>query len=267
MAVTLGGIDSAEILVMTHGLEVPNASGLAGGFPGATVRQRFGRGVLHNGEYPANLLPHDPQDIAGEWLEWGPKPGLMPMTKEDVFAVLWQGGGGWGDPLERDPIAVCRDLRNGILSEKAAHTLYGVICTEQGEVDEDATQTRRRQVRQERIGKKPTELSSQAREGFALGPALRLVRTSKGWQVRSRAGYVLTTGTTAWRANALARPIPQEMLDTLQIRLHPRLTMTAFYCPLSGDQLAVDVHIKGEQPVDDVLLDLTSFEKLQNSVL
>src|SRR5207342_627225 len=41
-ALKLAGLDAADALILTHGLEVPNAGGLFGGWPGATVRQRFG---------------------------------------------------------------------------------------------------------------------------------------------------------------------------------------------------------------------------------
>ena len=46
VALTLGGIDKAMALVMTHGAEVPNTAGLAGGWPGSTVVQRMGRGAI-----------------------------------------------------------------------------------------------------------------------------------------------------------------------------------------------------------------------------
>jgi pyruvate formate-lyase activating enzyme-like uncharacterized protein len=32
--------------------------------------------------------------------------------------------------------------------------------------------------------------------------------------------------------------------------------MSCFYCPVSGDLLAVDVHEKGTNPIDDILLAL-----------
>lgn len=35
-------------------------------------------------------------------------------------------GGGWGDPLDRDPALVLRDVRDGIVSEEAARIEYGV---------------------------------------------------------------------------------------------------------------------------------------------
>ena len=49
VSLTLGGIDKAMALVMTHGVEVPNSHGLAGGFPGATIRQTWGKGAAKDG--------------------------------------------------------------------------------------------------------------------------------------------------------------------------------------------------------------------------
>ncbi len=49
------------------------------------------------------------------------------------------GGGGWGNPLERDPQRVARDVRLGYVSAETAAGDYGVVVTENGEVDERAT--------------------------------------------------------------------------------------------------------------------------------
>ena len=56
------------------------------------------------------------------------------------------GGGGYGDPLERDPELVCRDIEDGLVSPEHALEAYRVVLTE-GEdgfvVDEEATARRR----------------------------------------------------------------------------------------------------------------------------
>ena len=57
------------------------------------------------------------------------------------------GGGGWGDPLLRDPVAVARDVKNGKVSLKAARAEYGVVLDEGTlETDEEATVALRRQI-------------------------------------------------------------------------------------------------------------------------
>jgi len=54
------------------------------------------------------------------------------------------GGGGYGDPLERDPAAVLRDVRNEVLSAEKAAADYGVVIDTRGwTVDAAATRTRR----------------------------------------------------------------------------------------------------------------------------
>jgi N-methylhydantoinase B len=54
----------------------------------------------------------------------------------DVFHHRMAGGGGWGDPLERDPGLVAADVLDGKISRAAAHELYGV------EVDGDERRPR-----------------------------------------------------------------------------------------------------------------------------
>jgi N-methylhydantoinase B len=53
------------------------------------------------------------------------------------------GGGGWGDPLTRDPERVARDVRNEFVSRRQAEQAYGVILTDALEIDADATAERR----------------------------------------------------------------------------------------------------------------------------
>ena len=61
------------------------------------------------------------------------------------------GGGGWGDPLERDPAAVLRDVRDGYVSRQAALAEYGVVLDPSARtVDAAATAAHRVQLRARR---------------------------------------------------------------------------------------------------------------------
>jgi N-methylhydantoinase B len=58
----------------------------------------------------------------------------------DVLRIEQSGGGGYGDPFERDPGAVASDVRNGYVSMVAARDAYGVVTDRQtNDVDVDAT--------------------------------------------------------------------------------------------------------------------------------
>ena len=82
------------------------------------------------------------------------KPTMM-IENGDVFRHELAGGGGWGDPLERHPSDVLRDVRNELVSAEAARTGYGVIVdTEAWRVDIDGTSALREQIRSSRGWKK-----------------------------------------------------------------------------------------------------------------
>ena len=48
------------------------------------------------------------------------------LRTDDVLYMRMASGGGYGDPLDRDPEAVLRDVINGIVSPEAAQEIYGV---------------------------------------------------------------------------------------------------------------------------------------------
>jgi N-methylhydantoinase B len=61
------------------------------------------------------------------------------ITPGDVVISRPAGGGGYGDPLRRDPAAVAWAVRSDYVARDAAATLYGVVLAEAGEVGADAT--------------------------------------------------------------------------------------------------------------------------------
>jgi N-methylhydantoinase B len=82
-------------------------------------------------------------------------PALLPskltmnMKKGDLFRHEVAGAGGWGDPLERDPALVLKDVRNDFVSERAARDDYGVVLASDA-VDEAATAALRQRMRDRR---------------------------------------------------------------------------------------------------------------------
>ncbi|ULP41602.1 hydantoinase B/oxoprolinase family protein [Mycobacterium lentiflavum] len=270
-------IDTAEALVMTHGLEVPNSTGLGGGCPGGLVSQALGQRHLADPADTAgratSVHPLSDQEVAG-FTGLGPKPGAFTLTNTDVFAVTWQGGGGIGDPLDRDPHEVATDVRLDMVSPVTAHDIYGVVVHGHGAgmiVDEDATRELRRDIRAVRLGKNsgdvplttaPIDPTSQpvgcidADQWIALSDRLRLVRSATGeWRVQTVDGAVLVTGCTRWREGAkrVVPTLPAVVIKTL----HPDLATTGWVCPHTGHLLAVDIHRRDQEPSHDLDLDLT----------
>ncbi len=105
--------------VMDHGRFGPQ--GALGGSDGGVNRVTVWRsGVPYTPEHLSKE-----QDIALE-------PG-------DRVRVRTPGGGGYGDPFTRDPAAVAEDVRLGRYDPEQACTLFGVVLTATGAVNETET--------------------------------------------------------------------------------------------------------------------------------
>ena len=74
----------------------------------------------------------------------------MNLKKGDVYRLITAGAGGWGDPLERDPELVLKDIRDEKVSVKRAREAYGVVINEQTmQVDIAETQKLRETMKRE----------------------------------------------------------------------------------------------------------------------
>ena len=78
-----------------------------------------------------------------------PGKSLTTVNKDDVFHIEVPGGGGWGDPLERDPERVLWDVIEEKVTPERAREVYGVVLDpEQRTIDWEATHRLRQQMRQ-----------------------------------------------------------------------------------------------------------------------
>ena len=112
--------------------------------PGNIIRQRNGIIPLSDLEPLAGKVDADgaPDSGGGQWcvdteLQTLKLTGL-PLRKGDILYLICATGGGYGDPLERDPERVRADVWNERISPEFARDAYGVVITD-GEVDARAT--------------------------------------------------------------------------------------------------------------------------------
>lgn len=92
--------------------------GVSGGRPGAVLKAIFNKG-------------RPDERALGKIHE-------LKMAKGDTITLLMPGGGGFGNPFERDAEMVLRDVRNGFVTVEGAARDYGVAIRD-GAVDADAT--------------------------------------------------------------------------------------------------------------------------------
>lgn len=125
----------------------------------STVQVRSDRRAI----LPYGLYGGEPGKPSMNWLRKA-DGSLAPLASKLTMQVMSgdslvhesAGGGGWGDPLERDPEAVLRDVCNEMVSAEAAARDYGVvIAADHLSVDLEATANRREMLRNARPGEPP----------------------------------------------------------------------------------------------------------------
>ena len=82
-----------------------------------------------------------------------PGKHLMTLKKGDVYRVIQAGGGGYGDPLDRDVYAVLEDVQQEKLSVDHVRQEYGVVINPDGlKLDLTATEALRAEMREGSAG-------------------------------------------------------------------------------------------------------------------
>ena len=129
--------------------------GINGGLPGIP----HGVALTREGEEPE---------------EMGTVFSNVPIGPGDEFVRPSSGGGGFGDPLDRDPEAVVEDVKDDYVSIERAAKDYGVVIEEIDadlcayDLDEEATEEKRAYIRQNRddwLEADPEEIARRYRDG------------------------------------------------------------------------------------------------------
>jgi N-methylhydantoinase B len=138
-----GGI---HYVVSGKGTKFPQSEGLGGGYPGGVNDYVWVHAPqeMHNVDRFAQSLDAIPGE--SEPISWG----VFPLMGNDALYVRWNGGGGIGDPLDRPAEKVLADIDAGLISEKAAIDIYGIVRKD-GTFDQVATQAKRAALRDARL--------------------------------------------------------------------------------------------------------------------
>ncbi|MGO2112774.1 MAG: hydantoinase B/oxoprolinase family protein, partial [Pseudoclavibacter sp.] len=144
---------------------VPVTLGLFGGYPAASalgisvantnLKEKFARS---DSDLPRNSIAlATERAIEGDYrFEFANRP-TRPGIEGDIIIASTGGGGGYGDPLSRDPQHVVDDVRGAATSGWTAWNIYRVVYdTETFAVDMEATERARAEARAARISRGKT---------------------------------------------------------------------------------------------------------------
>ena len=116
--------------------------------------QPYGLQGGHKGAFAANYLTGD----SGERVKL-PGKFMRTFQRGELYEAILAGGGGWGDPLKRDPQRVFEDVVDGKVSAGAAAAEYGVVVAAGGgSVDAAATALARQHMLAERTASAQPEI-------------------------------------------------------------------------------------------------------------
>lgn len=142
---------------------------------GGPGKFRGGLGIRRSFEIlkgPVRSCHRHDRSLSSSWGIYGGKPGerwrsyiervdgsvehlhskeVIELQAGDVFVRETGGGGGYGDPLERDARMVVDDVLDRKISERSARADYGVVLSSNGlDFDDAATQSLRTKIKAER---------------------------------------------------------------------------------------------------------------------
>ncbi|MHB1999381.1 MAG: hydantoinase B/oxoprolinase family protein [Solirubrobacteraceae bacterium] len=242
-------IDTDEVVgvMATHGIALPNRTGIFGGLPGSCARFEIVRG----GDALARLAAGQPitalEDSGGSYAVLPSVSAGLTVSRGEIVNVRLQNGGGYGDPLLREPRRVLADVLDGAVSTQLAQDVYGVVVSGE-EVDDSATAQAREQIRQGRRGAMTPPRGRPANETPAnlpeggWGESLRFARGADGTVHAHCAHCEADLGAPGrdWRALAGSVELTAGEIGPL-IDLHPDLCARQFVCPHCATALWVEV--------------------------
>jgi N-methylhydantoinase B len=239
----------------TAGSDESNASGIHGGYPGAgsqvsVIRATHLWEMLARGEVPLTYA------VFGGEIEHLPSKSEGVLGNDDVLIYYPSGGGGYGDPLERDPQLVQQDILSGAVSPEWARKRYGVMVTQMLAVDEAATELERKRQIRDRLASssRPSIPVPDRHPGFAsnsavIGEYLERVLVDGSSMIRCRrcGGALACDGSDPREESALRRSSLAEAGPWLALRWRghtPHFELVQSLCPSCGVLFDVEERLK-----------------------
>jgi N-methylhydantoinase B len=128
---------STTIAFIGSGKYVDRSASLDGGYPpslgnegsAAIIHLKDLRGAFAKGEKPDNIgdIQNYVKEKGGKFRRVDLYQASEPVMEEEIIISLCGGGGGIGDPLDREPERVLEDIEQHIFSIEMARKIFGVV--------------------------------------------------------------------------------------------------------------------------------------------
>lgn len=242
--------DCKASLYPGKGILCPHGLGIFGGYPGCHTASTVFRG--------SNALdfPYDLDSTLAKKQEnigWG----IVDLVKNDILYFRVTGGGGYGDPLDRNPLLVLQDVLSSRVSQGVAKDVYGVVADfESNTVDSEATRQRRLAQREERLGGKKLDAEKAMRGNIPPSPLrlseyLQVIKTSEEAFVQCTwCSHKICSAKSPWKEHVATRKSPPDKAGPLR-NSGGLFFLQEFFCPHCATLLDIDVIFQDDGPLID----------------
>ena len=246
-----------EAVFFGTGASHMETKGVLGGLPGSIQRNLVLRGAGVRELFSQGRVPLSVEDAGYRRLEVAEAKHATWLEADDAWVNFCTGGGGYGDPLDREPERVRVDVRRHLCTRDEARRLYGVVLTEEGGADIGATVALRDEVRAARLAhgvrlgedwRPPAD--GGGRERLRIGDVLAVRDTTAGPVLGcARCGRAFGPATEDPRRRSLMVEVPLSSLSPLNAYgLEAEVVVREYCCPGCGTLFSSDVHLRGEDP-------------------
>jgi N-methylhydantoinase B len=229
-----------------------SGQGLFGGYPGAPSTLFLAKNAPLPALFAQGTPPVDPSAFGTEATSLPYRE--FALTPNDVLISSDSSGGGYGDPLDRDPALVAEDLLQGLVSPEAARDVYGVMMD--GErLNHEATALARNRLYEERgeglerrirvpasrEGTTPPDARSATRD-HPLRENLEIVRSAHGpWIHCAKCQHPLSPAQEDWTLACNRKLLPPTKAGATMQPLEGHFLLEQLYCPACSALLETTV--------------------------
>ncbi|MBW1999596.1 MAG: hydantoinase B/oxoprolinase family protein [Deltaproteobacteria bacterium] len=248
-----GSIDqSLGTVLYGKGVNAPQSTGVFGGYPGCNVDYIIFRNSveLKQDKLPTNLDSSSGKRI--EHVQWG----VFDLEDGDMLYIRFMGGGGYGDPIDRNPELVRRDVEGGFVSSECAEEIYGVIlAANTGQVQIEDTKKRRETIRKERLGGRNDRIHTRAvgiqETNHQISEYLQLVDSDGNRSIQCKwCGKIICNAAIQWKSGVPSRKLSITKAGPLRAK-NNAFFLHEFYCPFCATLLDTEVILEGDEPLHD----------------
>lgn len=244
---------SIALLSMAQGLQHPATMGAVGGEPG--LPSGF---AIMSCDVPVAASKGWPE--LADVTDFRLPDAATRLYPDQMLVTSSQGGGGFGDPLERDPAAVAMDVLDGLVSVGNALRDFGVVLRLDGEkieIDHDASEAERKVRLKTRLGGRDPRTIEGPVSGRRLSSHFRAVAVSGGEQVVCAVcGHgICDAGADIYASLAVHEAVAGERSAiTDRYPGSERFRIRHFYCPGCARQVDVQVARAGDPVLEAIEL-------------